>query len=70
MVVQIDLNDWNALKKENAALKKQLEELRFQVGANLETVRWLIQKTHELLFEQNSYEVKNEPKRVCKNGKC
>lgn len=70
MVVQIDLNDWNALKKENAALKKQLEELRFQVNANLETVSWLIQKTHELLFEQNSYEVKNEPKRVCKNGKC
>lgn len=63
MVVQIDLNDWNALKKENAALKKQLEELRFQVGANLETVRWLIQKTHELLSEQNSYEVKNEQTR-------
>lgn len=63
MVVQIDLNDWNALKKENAALKKQLEELRFQVGANLETVRWLIQKTHELLSEQNSYEVKNEQRR-------
>lgn len=70
MVVQVDLNDWNALKKENTALKKQLEELRFQVNANLETVSWLIQKTHELLFEQNSYEVKNEPKRVCKNGKC
>lgn len=63
MVVQVDLNDWNALKKENAALKKQLEELRFQVGANLETVRWLIQKTHELLSEQNSYEVKNEQTR-------
>ena len=59
MVVQIDLNDWNELKKENAALKKQLEEFRFQVGANLETVRWLIQKTHEFISEQNSYEVKN-----------
>lgn len=63
MVVQVDLNDWNALKKENAALKKQLEELRFQVGANLETVRWVIQKTHELLSEQNSHEVKNEQRR-------
>ena len=62
MVVQIDLNDWNALKKENAALKKQLEELRFQVGANLETVRWLIQKTHELLSKQSRHEVKNEQK--------
>lgn len=40
------------LQKENAELKKQLDELRFQVGANLELINLIVHKTHELLSKK------------------
>ncbi len=55
------------LQKENAELKKQFEELRFEVGASLELINHIVHYTHRLLAEypsregvQNSHEVKNE----------
>ena len=32
------------LQQENAELQKQLGELRFQVGANLESMRWFVEQ--------------------------
>ena len=48
------------LQKENAELKKQLEELRFEVGANLEVINCVVNDTHEFLSEQNNHEVEKE----------
>ena len=48
------------LKKENAELKEQLEELRFEVGANLEVINCVVNDTHEFLSEQNNHEVEKE----------
>ena len=46
------------LKKENAELKKQFEELRFEVGASLELINHIVHFTHRLLAEENNHEVK------------
>ena len=46
------------LKKENSELKKQFEELRFEVGASLELINHIVHFTHRLLAEENNHEVK------------
>ena len=39
------------LQQENAELKKRFEEWRFQVGANLELINYIVHYTHRLLAE-------------------
>ena len=46
------------LQQKNAELKKQFEELRFEVGASLELINHIVHFTHRLLAEENNHEVK------------
>ena len=41
------------MKKENAELKEQLEELRFEVGANLKVINTIVGETHKF-FSDNT----------------
>ncbi len=53
---RIEVKKLNEIQKENAELKKQFEELRFEVGASLELINHILDYTHRLLAEYPSCE--------------